>query len=462
VVRLLFVRETSLGSGMLFRGIMCSLIFLAIVAGGSEDEDIQVGIDERMQWYAEAICDRCEGKGLDCGCDLGLASPLVSALRRHVLRHEYGGQAADVMRERKWVLVRASGGAGNQLLQLVYGLELALMLDRSLAVSIDSKFAYPFDGVLRFPTADDLLGWGLGQWFDGLDIPLSMCGDLGEALEGYPVVVSRGFTVAMPILNPHSGAGLGELLRWRPFFFLSHLFWTGRSARRQPVHAVSLPEPLPWDGNQTLGSLILRIRASRPRLVVGLHARTNHHRTPYVYHDTSHHLPDVEGFCGGRDASALLSMSQCLRTIIARQPPPALSPDDVLVIWATDNDDMAVGLLEDVLRVARVVAVQHTVGSDRHDEHCWEESCEAAGLVDMELLGEADEKDCLYRFHLLILGARAWAHTPPPRLVVHGPIRSVPTHPLRPHVALATSSSSGPSLEQHGGAALPLHSVPRP
>jgi hypothetical protein len=66
-----------------------------------------------------------------------------------------------------------------------------------------------------------------------------------------------------------------------------------------------------------------------------------------------------------------------------------------VLLWATDNDDLAKGVIDRMLvhaPEAILVFVDHQLpASDRHDLNCWQHGCEAAGLVDLEFLGLADK-----------------------------------------------------------------------
>jgi hypothetical protein len=161
-------------------------------------------------------------------------------------------------------------------------------------------------------------------------------------------------------------------------------------------------------------------RHAREFKLIGMHVRTDTNH-PMYYFDQSHLLPHrPDAFCGG-DPSSLMSALGCVLSLLygggggggggaggggggggsssgGRRGGDGGGGEGReelrVLLWATDNDDLAKGLLDRMLVHAPttiLVFVDHQLpASDRHDLNCWQHGCEASGLVDLEFLGLAD------------------------------------------------------------------------
>ena len=198
---------------------------------------------------------------------------------------------------------------GNQMLQAIQGLIVALETQRALVlytVNTQSEASrlgmiwhpamaqtYPFDSVLPLIPPSTLADLGLAHLRDAFlvdvhspdGLRLITCLDWNTSLEPHRFVrVTSISSIHLALLNPHHGGSLRAALGDAPFFWLSRLLWSGEEELHSTVTIVSTP-PGPWDGERVLGEAISEIRgalAGSP--LVGLHLRTSPN-TPFLHFD---------------------------------------------------------------------------------------------------------------------------------------------------------------------------------
>ena len=392
-------------------------------------------LDERFQKYADVICLKCQERGFECGCIMGQSNPPFKLLKTYALRYEaVTMQARNVEldeQSHRWLVVDFSGGLGNQLIEFVNGLQIALVTGRILVLRVASgeDFKYNtftvFDSVLELMTTDFLErhdfrfflddAWStfkLDLWSrEGIDN--LMCSDLGH-LQQYETfhMVNPVQDVHLINANPHC-EDLLRAFHGLNFFFLSHFLWTGDRQLKLTVHATSSPTPLAWDGERALADLVSDLRASNPVKIVAVHVRV---ARSFEYLDTYHyprgwqrcsprtapagnHRDDVANPVDPLDfcySSSLDSVSTCLLDQLRawipgydpsrKQEPYVGLGRHVIVLWATDHDGYTERLVAGLssLPAVHVVRIRYGHG-DRHDSDA------LSGMCDMLALGAADE-----------------------------------------------------------------------
>ena len=325
-------------------------------------------------------------------------------------------------------------GLGNQLLNVINGLVIALVTNRVLVIKRtagDNHNYINFDSVVPFMTDKFIINHGvrpnvtreLDLWTQS-GIDFMMCRNWNTELALDEAVFLRHGVqdIHLSHVNVNHGKHLRETFMGLDFFFLSHFLWTGEEELQLLVRAATLPQPMPWDGDRRLQDLLSDIRASQPLRLIGLHVRISTILFEFV--DTYHYPPGWEGSCGagGDDApvvnalagsddfcysasldSALVCLLEriygclpddCRRT--SREPSglgpwwhdKAAAPNGsgIVVLWATDNDELSAPLLREVTAVPGVRVVRLRPGlAVRSDAH------PSTALADAVLLGEADE-----------------------------------------------------------------------
>ena len=112
----------------------------------------------RFRSFKGTICSICEKRMIDCGCSLADENPAFKALTGFFRMMEIARES-NYTGSSKWVVIHLAGGIGNQLLQIVSGLMLALATGRLVAIEDRDKDAenlpggheFMFDSVLLFP-----------------------------------------------------------------------------------------------------------------------------------------------------------------------------------------------------------------------------------------------------------------------------------------------------------------------
>ena len=263
------------------------------------------------------------------------------------------------------VVDMTGGGFGNQLLQAIQGLIIAMETGRALILySLNTREEsaragmkwhpamvqkFSFDSVLSLIPASKLfeLGWpdkastyevdlhsgpGLqfvtcSDWNAELapyrfakaraqimlqeHRPSHLCQIFSSTVQSFDAVAcfarrSQVWSVTdvhLALLNPHHGPSLRRRLDGGGglVFLLSRYLWTARDELRAHVHVTSRP-PRDWDGVRPLGEVVARIRAAR-RLVVAVHLRTSPN-TPWLHFDHWAGLrEDAESGAGADDGA---------------------------------------------------------------------------------------------------------------------------------------------------------------
>ena len=382
----------------------------------------------RFNLYIETVCAKCQRRDIACGCELGSENSLFVLLRDYAffyctsIAHVVNFEVTD--HSYRWITVDFSAGLGNQLLKFVNALQIALASNRILVLKLPDQasddFKYNslelFDPIIPWMTTDFLQSFDFHFFLDDswstlrLDlwtkhgVELLMCSDFAS-LSHYEVIhLVSVQDPHLPLANSFFN-GTSRQLHGLPFFFLSHLLWTGRREAASLVHAVTLPAPAPWDGQRPLGEVIALLRGLRPTRIVSVHIRVAQN---LEYLDT-YHYPAVRRTCAntsvdaaaaaidsggvddaGRDfcfSEGLGAVAACVLSLL--QLPGGASPaggGGVVVLWATDSDDVTAPLLEELAARpgVQVVRLLHK-GADRHDAGA------PGGMADLRLLEEGDE-----------------------------------------------------------------------
>jgi hypothetical protein len=252
-----------------------------------------------------------------------------------------------------------------------------------------TAFAYEFDSVISFPRSEDI-DRGTSIHLDcaqARHLELMMQGDIARTLENYDFIhITCGQPAHILHGNPFVGDFLSAAFHGKPFFFLSHFVWMGQKGRQELTNISSLPLPQQWDGMRSLEDFSKLLREGRTGKVIGVHARIYSSRA-YEYFDHRNVAPklDAESFCKGHPGS-MTELGMCVSSLIVPNSTFRADQGPTVVLWATDHDELASSLLEDLLAMPQVIVVRvsHADITDRFDSHA------DAGLIDMLLLGEAD------------------------------------------------------------------------
>ena len=347
---------------------------------------------------------------IDCGCSLADENPAFKALTGFFRMMEIARES-NYTGSRKWVVIHLAGGIGNQLLQIVSGLMLALATGRLVAIEDRDKDAenlpggheFMFDSVLLFP------------YVYNLQLPMNASrpnSKITAEIEGLSWLLCKNWTLELEkwdiadvlfgqpphvlFRNPFYGEYLKNTFHSKPFFFLSHFVWIGAALRDVKLQLNIWPPSQAWDGARSIDEFVLRLRASRPAKVIGVHSRIYSSR-PFEYFDHNYlDLQDEEGDkarCTG-DQRSLDELSNCVTDMVekingaaAAAPQSRRGSGEVVILWATDNDEMSSRLLRNLKSIGgvRIVSIAHSsTGSDRFDRFA------TAGQLDMLLLEEAD------------------------------------------------------------------------
>jgi hypothetical protein len=340
----------------------------------------------------------------------------------------------------RWLIVDTyDSGLGNQLLNVINGLIVALITDRVLVIRRTSRENHnyiKFDSVIPLMTENFIASHGmrpnitreLDLWTQsGVDFMMCRNWDLDLALDEAVFLRHGVQDVHLAHVNVHHGAKLRKAFLGKDIFFLSHFLWTGEHELQSLVRAETLPVPMPWDGDRRLLDLVSDIRAAHPRLVVGMHVRIS--TLLFEFLDTYHYPPGWEDTCdpagagaagagddapmvnalaGSDDFCYSASLDSALVCLLERlygcapadcrrrtRRPGGLGPwwhdsgagnGSIVVLWATDNDHLSAPLLREVAALPGVRVVRLRPGlAVRSDAH------PATALADAALLGEADE-----------------------------------------------------------------------
>ena len=474
----------------------------ALSSKDARDETAKQEIDNvhrRFQKYIDIVCSKCLRRDVECGCELGDKNPPFVMLRSYALNYmEWKEQIKnyEFQNNRLLIVDTYDSGLGNQLLNVVNGFIIALVTNRVLIIkrTTGANHNYiQFDSVLPFMSNNYVIKHGirpnitreLDLWTQpGVDF--MMCQDWHDALANQSAVfLKHGVQdVHLAHTNPHHGAQLLQTFMGLDFFFLSHFLWTGEQELQQEVRAATLPEPMPWDGDRRLADLVSDIRATRPLRVVGIHVRIS--TVLFEFVDTYHYPPGWEDSCG-RDAaadgggevaaanalagsddfcyessldSALVCLLErlygCLPADCRRRArhPPDLGPwwaegvsgggdgGGVVLLWATDNDELSAPLLREVAGVPGVRVVRLRPGlAVRSDAH------PSTALADAALLGEADE--------LIASAGSTFAHAVHARALVAPHLLAFGDPCLGPGRACAAAAGPEAGLVNRG----PMHDV---
>jgi hypothetical protein len=235
--------------------------------------------------------------------------------------------------------------------------------DLSNSAGDHTAFAYEFDSVINFPRSEEI---DRGSSID-LDcaqarhLELMMQGDIARTLENYDFVhITCGQPAHILHGNPFVGDFLSAAFHGKPFFFLSHFVWMGQKGRQE---------------------------LTNPGKVIGVHARIYSSRA-YEYFDHRNIAPklNAESFCKGHPGSMTAELGMCVSSLTVPTSTFRADQGPTVVLWATDHDELASTLLEDLLAMPQVIVVKvsHADITDRFDSHA------DTGLIDMLFLGEAD------------------------------------------------------------------------
>jgi hypothetical protein len=280
---------------------------------------------------------------------------------------------------------------------------LALLTGRGLAINLSHNadpvagrhgHDYVYDSVVNFPIYKMIVEHSSLDTASSLDIGEHemlklLCTNLKEEFEGKDFV-HLNFSQAPHLLLPCHPRGqlLQEVFLGKPYFFLSHFVWIGHEVRQLPAHFSTLPVPQSWDGVHSLNDFIHQLRSS-PNVarVIGMHIRVHTH-APFIYLDHRHFNGsdklEHSAYCKGHPGS-LEDFQECIGSLVAPESAGEHTQESVVVLWATDNDELASGVLQHLQSLARVhvVRIAHE-GKDRTDQLPW------TGMLDVSMLEEAD------------------------------------------------------------------------
>jgi hypothetical protein len=358
------------------------------------------------QAFMDTVCAKCAWRQLDCQCDLGLQHPTFQALYTYAhayttfvefMRLQTAAGRKEAMDHPRWVLVRAKSGAGNQLIEIMSALMFAMALDRGLIVDWASDERYTFDPVIdfiQFSHVMEALDLSSADWFNmstsnASHLDLFMCGDWDSVLGERKIIWFD--SVLQPYLafpNSFRGSWLKHTFQDKAFFFLSHYIWSGIKERDSKVDVLSMPKARHWDGARKLSHVLNDIRSQRnSSIIVGMQVRAVS-KPSYSYMDNLHLFESFHlQWCDGHPTS-LDPMFHCVETLAQNNK----NKPNVIVLWATDNDDLSVRLLAKLVKISTVVKIKYA-SVDRHDIYCSQaggQVCEDTGLLDLEFLGGAD------------------------------------------------------------------------
>jgi hypothetical protein len=229
--------ESRTGGYMLQQGMKQKLSFVTRFGYSHQNEGLKA--EALFVKFQQHICRKCELCSVDCGCLLGKNNPPFLLLHSFMMRME-ASRASRYRTPLKWVILEISGGFSDILLQLVNGMLLALATGRGLAVtsSMDGHLVSPevFDGVLKFPTLDELhellkvIQGSLAVEDDSEVLEFLAFGNWRMELDEFDVVelkFNKSLSPAVLLANPISGEVLGTSFHNMPIFFLSNFIHFG-------------------------------------------------------------------------------------------------------------------------------------------------------------------------------------------------------------------------------------------
>ena len=156
------------------------------------------------------------------------------------------GNTSNYEARRQWIVIHLTGGVGNQLLQMVAGLMLALATDRLVAIDDRHRDAkhrgghdFAFESVVKFPLIYNIKlpeNTSRSPWTwtaDTNQLEILLCSNLTQVFHEWDIVDTLfGQPPHILYRNPYHGEFLRGTFHGKPFFFLSHFVWIGDRVRR--------------------------------------------------------------------------------------------------------------------------------------------------------------------------------------------------------------------------------------
>ncbi|EKX33430.1 hypothetical protein GUITHDRAFT_120380 [Guillardia theta CCMP2712] len=363
-------------------------------------------LDRRFKAFAQAVCQKCKAKQEDCGCEELLSSDPFFTLHKYASKYEEWSRRQDdreYMNTLRWVVVDVNGGIGNQLLQAVLALMIAIRTDRVLVVNLMTPVEYNLSHVLPLLPLEvpASLGWPrvstreiATDHRDGRDgVQFWTCGDWRE-LDGVKFLHMMGLSdVHLPLLHPVHGWWFSKTFRGKPFFFLSYLLWTGEEMMEYPVVVKTFPRSQ-LSGPASMQALVAKLRHLTERESVGIlavHMRMGgymkkksqayspeagkgddfllfSHKSILTQDWDGEGLSPLERYCLGDEASLQPALA-CLGRLV-EQMRSSQGKEKVLLLWATERADMLEKIAPSFSQVHNVTILKVSPDSQALEETC--------------------------------------------------------------------------------------------